>query len=96
MTHARQAREQPLTPPYLVKGDEIVRPCDRHSIKTDSQATYKNMLKWMVEFLRKFENLTIKIGLDNSILITKIYQFTAIYFNFGLCWGSFVMLRSLK
>ena len=33
---------------------------------------------------------------DNSILITKICQFTAIYFNFALCWGSVVMLTSLN
>ena len=35
----------------------------------------------MVEFLRKLENRAIKSGRDNSVLITKIYQFTVIYFN---------------
>ena len=45
------------------------------------------MRKWMVEFLRKFENRAIKIDRDNSILITQIYQFTVIHFNFLRCWG---------
>ena len=40
----------------------------------------------MIEFLRKFENLAIKIGWDNSILMTKIYKITVIYFNFVRCW----------
>ena len=48
---------------------------------------YKNMLKWMVEFLRKFENHAIKIRRDNSILITKICQFIVIYFNFCTAIG---------
>ena len=43
----------------LVKGDEIVRPRDRHSNETDSQETcykiYKHR-KWMVEVFRKFYN----------------------------------------
>ena len=64
----------------IVKGDEIVRPYDRHSIETVTLrkyvTKYKNMLKWILEFLMKFENRVIKIGLDNSILITKISQFT--------------------
>ena len=46
---------------------------------------YKNMRKLMVKFLRKFENRAIKIGRDTSI-ITQIYQFTVIYFNFVQCW----------
>ena len=75
-------------PIQLVKGDEIVRPCDRHSIETMTLrkhlTKYKNMRKWMVEILRKFENHAIKSGGHGSILITKIYQFTAIYFNFVL------------
>ena len=36
----------------------------------------------MVKFLRKFENRVIKRGRYNSILITKPYQITVIYFNF--------------
>ena len=83
-----------------MKGDEIVRPCDRHSIETATLRTqvikYKNMRKWMVEFLRKFENRAIKSGRYNSILITKIRKFTAIYFNFVWCWGSVVMLTCLN
>ena len=31
----------------------------------------KHVTKWMVEFLRKFENYGIKIARVNSILITK-------------------------
>ena len=61
--------------PYLIsEGDEIVRPCDRHSNETVTlrkHATkYKHMRKWMLEFLRKFENRSIKIARVNSILIT--------------------------
>ena len=33
----------------------------------------------MVEFLRKFENRAIKSCRDNSIHITKIYQFAVIF-----------------
>ena len=57
---------------------------------------YKNMQKWMVEVLRKLGNHAIKSGRDNSIFITKIYQFTVIYFNFVRCWGFVVMLASLN
>ena len=57
---------------------------------------YNNMREWMVEFFREFENRAIKIGRDNSILITQIYQFTVIYFNFVRCWGSVVMLTSVN
>ena len=62
-------------PIKLVKGDEIVRPCDRRSNETVTLkkhvTKYKNMLKWMVLFLRKLENTGIKIARINSILITK-------------------------
>ena len=54
------------------------------------------MRKRMVEFFRKFENRAIKIDQDNSILITKIYQFTVIYNNFVWCWGSVVLLTFLN
>ena len=58
-----------------VKGDEIVRYCDRLSNETVTVmkhvTKYKNMRKWMVEFLRKFENHGIKIARVNSIRITK-------------------------
>ena len=50
----------------------------------------------MVKFLRNFENRGIKIARVNSILITKIYQFTVIYLNFVRCWGSVVMSTSFK
>ena len=50
----------------------------------------------MVEFLKKFDNRIINSGWDNSILITKTYEFMVIYFNFVWCWGSIVMLKSLN
>ena len=56
-------------------GDEIVRPCDRHSNETVTirkhVSKYENMQKWMIKFLRKFEDRGIKIDLVNSILILK-------------------------
>ena len=59
----------------IVKGYEIVRPCDRHSNETVTLrkrvTNYKHMSKWMVEFLRKFENRGIKTARVNSIRITK-------------------------
>ena len=83
-----------------MKGEETVRPCDRHSIETVTLGQHvtknKNMGKWMVEFLIKIENRAIKIGRDNSILITKINLFTVIYFNSVRCWGSVAMLASLN
>ena len=57
--------------PYLVcEGDEIVRPCDRHSNETVTLrkdiAKYKNMRKWIVEFLRKFENHSVMVRCEIS------------------------------
>ena len=58
-----------------MKGDEIVRPCDRHSSETATLkkhvTKYKNMRKWMVEFIQKIGIGGIKIARVNSILITK-------------------------
>ena len=58
-----------------MKGDEIVRPYERHSNETVTLrkhvTKYKHMRKWMVEFLRKIENRGIKIDRENSIIITK-------------------------
>ena len=49
--------------------------CDRHSNETATPrkhvTKYRNMQKWMVEFLRKFESYGIKIALVKSIIITK-------------------------
>ena len=59
----------------LVKGDENVRPCDRHSNETMTLrklTKYINMRKWMVKFLRKFENYDIKIDRVHTILIKSI------------------------
>ena len=56
-------------------GDEIIRPCDRHSNETVTLkkhvTKYKHVWKYMVEFLSKFENRNIKITRVNSIRITK-------------------------
>ena len=58
-----------------MNGDEIFRPCNRHSNETVTfgkhVTKYKNMQKWIVEFLRKFENRGIKIARVNWIFITK-------------------------
>ena len=47
----------------------------------------KRMQKWMIEFLRKFENCDIKIARVNSILITKsinLQLFTLIIYGVGV------------
>ena len=58
-----------------MKGDEIVRPFDRHSNETATVrkhvTKYKHMRKWMLVFLGKLENRFIKIARVNSIRITK-------------------------
>ena len=58
-----------------MKGDEIVRPFDRHSNETgtvrEHVTIYKHMPKIMLVFLEKFENSGIKIARVNSIRITK-------------------------
>ena len=62
-----------------MKGDDIVRHCDRHSNETVTLRKHvtksKNMRKWMVEFLKKFENRDIKISQVNSIRMTKAINF---------------------
>ena len=77
-------------------GNEIVRPCDRHSNETVALrkhvTKYKNKRKYIVEFLRKFENRSIKAARINSILITKstnLQIFTYIFYGVGgplCCW----------
>ena len=58
-----------------MKGDEIVRPCDRQSNKTvtvmNHVIKYKHMRKSLVELLRKSESRGNKIALVNSIRIPK-------------------------
>ena len=53
--------------------------CDRHSNETATLwkhvTKYKNMRKWMIKFLRKFENSGIKIAQVESIPITKSINF---------------------
>ena len=65
--------------------------CNRHSheavIFRKHGTKYKNMRKWMVEFLRKFKNRGIKITRVNSILITKssnLQLFTFILYGVGV------------
>ena len=49
--------------------------CNRHSNETATLrkhvTKYKNMQKYIVKFLRKFENRGMKIARINSILFTK-------------------------
>ena len=73
-----------------MKGDEIVRPCDRHSNETVNLrkhvSKYKNMRKWIVEFIKKIENRGIKISRVHSIDITKsnnLQLFTLISYGVG-------------
>ena len=58
-----------------MKGDEIVRPFDRHSNETatvrEHVTKYKHMQKLMMVFLGKLENRGIKIAQVNLIRITK-------------------------
>ena len=72
-----------------MKGDEIVRPCDGHRNETVTLRKhvikYKNIQKWMVEFLRKVENRGIEIARVNSILITR--SFNLQLFTLILCGG---------
>ena len=79
-----------------MKGDEIVRPFDRHSSETATVrkhvTKYKHMRKFMLVFLGKFENRGIKIVRVNSIRITKSIN----SFEFCVVWGSVVMLTFLK
>ena len=62
--------------PYIIReGRRIVRACDWHSNETVTfrklVTKYKNILKWMVEYLKKFESRSIKIACVNWIYITK-------------------------
>ena len=74
-----------------MKGDEIVRPCGRHSHETVTLrkhvTKYKSMRTWIVEFHREFENRGIEICRVNSILITKsinLQLFTLILYGVGV------------
>ena len=80
-----------------MKRDEIIRSCDQHSNETVTlrkQVTkYKNMWKWIVKFLRKFDNHNFKIICVNSIHITKsinLQLFTLILYGSG-----FIVMLSL-
>ena len=63
--------------------------CNQHSNETMTQgkhaSKYKNIQKWMIEFLKKNENRGIKIARVTSILITKSINsqlFTLILYGF--------------
>ena len=65
--------------------NEIVRPCDQHSneaVTLRKQVTkYQHMQKWMVEYLRKFENRNIKIARLTQIRATKsinLFEFSKV------------------
>ena len=64
-----------------MKEDEIVQACDRYSNETVTLrkhfTKYKNMRKWMVEFLRKSEVVVIKL-LEVTQLASAINRFTLI------------------
>ena len=59
-----------------MKGDEIVRVCDRHCNETatleNNVTKYKHVRKWRVEFLSESKSRGIKIVPVNSIRITKL------------------------
>ena len=61
-----------------MKGDEIIGACDRHSNETVTiskhVAKYKNMTKWVFEFIRKFENRGIIIARVIIIIIILLKQ----------------------
>ena len=65
----------PIYPCLISEGGEIVRAYDRHSNENVTLSKhvnkYKNMRKWMVEFLRKSESRGYKIARVNSFRITK-------------------------
>ena len=71
-----------------MKEDEIVRPCDRHSNETVTLGKhvtkYKHMQNWMIEYLRKVENRSIKITRVNSISITKPINLLYFYTVLGV------------
>ena len=67
--------------------------CDRQSNETVTlrkhDTKYKHMWKWMVEFLKKFENRGIKIAEVNSIRNTKsinILFFCTVHGGPLWCW----------
>ena len=73
-----------------MKGDEIVRPFDRHINETVTLrkhvTKYKNMRNWMVEFLRKFENRGVKNVRVTRFLSPKsinLQLFTLILYGVG-------------
>ena len=81
-----------------MKGDEIVRHCDRHRNETATLGIhgtkYQNIWKWILEILTKFENREIKIfrvlELRNfSILITKSKNLQLFIFNLYFVGGPF-------
>ena len=79
-----------------MKGDEIVRACDRLSNKVatlrEHVTIYKKHEKWIFEFLANLRVVTIKL-LDLTEFASPDLS---IYFNFVLVLGSVVMLTFLS
>ena len=69
-------------PIQLVKRDEILWNCGRHSVEpvtlSKYVAEYKQMWKWMVKFLSKFQGRGIKINIVYSIHVDKSLIFVNI------------------
>ena len=70
-----------ISPILLVKGDEIFRDYDRHTVETviliKYVTEYEQMWKWMVEFLTRFQGRGVNIDRVNSIRVVK----PLIFFN---------------
>ena len=70
-----------------MKGEEIVRPFDRHSNETATVrkhvTKYIHMQKLMLVFLAKFENRGNKIARVNSIRITKYINLLYFFYFVG-------------
>ena len=84
-----------------MKVDEIVQPYDQRSNETVSLRNqvikYRNLQKWMVEFLKNIENRSIKIARVNSILIiksTNLRLFTLILYSVGDRWDDVFKLTA--
>ena len=73
-------------PILLVKGEEIVRPCDRHSNETVTRkhvTKYKHMQKWMSNFSEILRIVALKLlGLTRFASPNQ-----SIYFTLVRCLG---------
>ena len=76
----------------LLKGDEIVRPCDRHINETVT------LRKHVTKYINTCENGWSNFSENLRSVALKLFELTrfaspdqSIYFNFVRCWGSVVM-----